>query len=59
MISSIGVVEKQGGSMSTYVFHWKNGTTDTLDGDDAVNALNRAGFGPGALTALDYYEQVQ
>lgn len=45
--------------MSSYIFHWKDGTTDTLDGDAPVDALNKAGFGPGALAALDFYEPVR
>jgi hypothetical protein len=42
--------------MKTFIFHWKDGKSEELMGDDVANALNRAGYGGGALGALDYYE---
>ena len=42
--------------MNTYVFHWRDGTNEVLAGDSAADALNRAGYGRGAVAALDYYE---
>lgn len=44
--------------MKSFVFHWLHGKAETLRGDDPADALNRAGYGPGALAALDYYETV-
>jgi hypothetical protein len=43
--------------MNTYIFHWRDGKDETLIGDTAADALNRAGYGRGAVAALDYYEQ--
>lgn len=40
-----------------YIFHWRNGTNETLQGTDPADALSRAGYGRGALAALDHYEQ--
>lgn len=42
--------------MNTYLFHWHGGKDETLTGETAADALNRAGYGRGALVALDYYE---
>lgn len=44
--------------MKTFAFHWNHNKTVTLRGDDPVDALNRAGYGPGTLSALDYYDEV-
>ncbi|BEL38392.1 hypothetical protein [Mycobacteroides abscessus] len=43
--------------MSLYEFHWRNGVSEELYGDSAADALVRAGYGSGALAALDYYEE--
>lgn len=40
----------------TYTFHWHGGRDEKLTGTSAADALNRAGYGRGALAALDYYE---
>lgn len=42
--------------MSLYKFHWRDGVSEELYGDSAADALRRAGYGRGALAALDYYE---
>lgn len=42
----------------SFVFYWLGGKSETLPGDDLADALNRAGYGRGALAALDYYETV-
>jgi hypothetical protein len=44
--------------MNRYRFHWRDGTTNEGEGRDAADALNRLGFGRGAVAALDYYERV-
>lgn len=41
---------------NTYIFHWRNDKDETLQGATPADALNRAGYGRGALAALDYYE---
>jgi hypothetical protein len=42
-----------------YRFHWRDGTTNDGIGRDAADALNRLGFGRGAVAALDYYETIE
>ncbi len=43
--------------MRTFVLHWKDGKVEEIAGTSPVDAFNRAGIGPGALNALDYYEE--
>lgn len=38
-----------------FTFYWLDGTKEILEGNDAAEALNRAGYGAGALGALDFY----
>lgn len=44
--------------MAEYIFHWLDGKDETLAGNTAADALNSAGYGRGALRALDFYEEV-
>ena len=45
-----------GGSMNTqYTFFWLTGNAEVLPGNTAENALNRQGYGLGAIAALDFY----
>jgi hypothetical protein len=44
-------------NMRAYVFHWRHGEPETLRGRSPADALNRAGYGRGAVAALDYYEE--
>lgn len=37
-----------------FTYFWKDGTMSLLYGEDRANALNRAGYGAGALRALDF-----
>lgn len=39
-------------------FHWLDGKVEELRGNSASDAMNRAGYGNGALGALDYWERV-
>lgn len=36
--------------------HWKDGRTEIVKGDDIADAFSKAGYGRGALTAMDWYE---
>ena len=45
--------------MKKYKLYWLDGHQEIIDGNDAVDAFNRAGIGCGALPALDYYEEVK
>jgi hypothetical protein len=44
--------------MKTYKFYWLDGTVSTHRGMSPGDALNKAGFGSGALRALDHWEQI-
>ena len=39
-----------------YRFYWKDGKMDFFHGDTVKEALTNAGYGAGALAALDFYE---
>ena len=43
--------------MKNYAFHWLDGTTEIVAGSSVSDAFGRAGYGSGALPALDYYEE--
>jgi hypothetical protein len=45
--------------MKTFKLHWLHGQVDTVEGYDIADAFRRAGFGGGALAALDYWEEVK
>ena len=45
--------------MTKYKLHWLDGRTEVIEGYDAVDAFNRAGIGRGALSVLDYYEEIK
>lgn len=38
-----------------YTFFWLTGNREILEGTDAADALNKAGYGNGAVRALDFY----
>ncbi|WP_096867205.1 hypothetical protein [Mycolicibacterium houstonense] len=44
-------------SEKTWRFHWRDGKTEELEGTSPADALNSAGYGRGAIAALDYYEE--
>lgn len=46
-------------SDSLFRFHWLDGKVEELRGHSASEALNRAGYGQGAIRALDYWERVE
>jgi hypothetical protein len=39
-----------------YTFFWRDGTAEVFSGETASNALRKAGYGRGALNALDFYD---
>jgi hypothetical protein len=41
--------------MTTFTFYWLDGRVMLLEGHDAANAMSRAGYGAGAMRALDFY----
>lgn len=40
----------------TYVLYWKDGKEEEVTGKNIKNAFDKAGYGGGALGALDYYK---
>ena len=42
----------------TFVLHWLDGTTERVSGPSIGTAFALAGYGGGAIDALDYYEEV-
>jgi len=38
-----------------YTFFWKDGKKETLAGANLAEAMNKAGYGHGALAAMDFY----
>lgn len=46
--------------MKKFKLHWR-GTSpaEIVEGNTIADAFNRAGYGAGALAALDYYEEVK
>ena len=41
--------------MKTYTLYWLDGKREIVNGYDPADAMNRAGYGAGALRALDFY----
>lgn len=43
-------------NLKIFKLHWVSGETEILTGITIANAFNRAGYGAGAIFALDWYE---
>ena len=41
-----------------FIFHWLDGKDETLEGVDPKDAFQKAGYGNGAIKALDWIESV-
>ena len=39
-------------------FHWRDGKKEEANGDDVAKAFAALGYGGGAISALDYYEEI-
>ena len=46
-------------TMPKFIVYWKDKTSETIEGDTIAQAFTHAGYGEGALKALDYYEKVR
>lgn len=42
-------------SKKVYTFYWLSGKREVLPGSNPAQCLNNAGYGNGALRALDFY----
>lgn len=43
--------------IKTYIFHWRDGTKTESEGATPEEAFTNAGYGAGAVGALDYHEE--
>ena len=41
--------------MKQFTFFWRDGLREVLTGDSPADAANRAGYGGGAMRALDFW----
>lgn len=44
--------------MKKFKLHWIDGKVDVVEGTDIADAFSKAGFGAGALKALDWFEEI-
>jgi len=43
--------------MPKYILHWMDGSTSEVEGESCEDAMTKAGYGWGAMRALDYWEK--
>ena len=43
--------------MKKYTFFWLHGDRNVYEGENPTDALNKAGFGQGAIQALDFFAE--
>ena len=43
----------------TFKVYWLDGKEEKIQGDNIADAFTRAGYGAGAIKALDYFEEVK
>jgi hypothetical protein len=44
--------------MNYFRLFWRDGKQEVIEGTTISDAFTRAGYGAGAVAALDYYEQL-
>lgn len=44
--------------MARYMLHWLHGKRNVVEGSDIADAFRKAGYGGGAIRALDYFEEI-
>ncbi len=45
--------------MQKYLIYWLDGKTEKVVGHDISDAFRRAGYGGGAMNAVDYYREIE
>jgi len=45
--------------MKTFKLFWLDGKTEKVKGNSIADAFTKAGYGNGALPALNYYEEIK
>jgi len=48
-------IDKQLSETPKFTFYWLDGEKEVLKGDNPTDALNKAGYGGGAMPALDFF----
>lgn len=43
--------------MKDFILYWLTGRSEIIKGSDIADAMNRAGYGNGAIRALDFYSE--
>ncbi|QIV65920.1 hypothetical protein Cp1R7AA1_051 [Mesorhizobium phage Cp1R7A-A1] len=41
--------------VKTFTLYWRTGQREIVKGSDPADAMNKAGYGAGAVRALDFY----
>ena len=44
--------------LKTFILYWDDGSTEKVHGTTIDDAFRRAGYGGGAIAALDYYKEI-
>lgn len=42
-------------AMNDFVLYWRDGKHEAVSGNDIADAMNRRGYGGGAVGAMDFY----
>jgi hypothetical protein len=45
--------------MPKYILHWKDGKDEIVEGPNIAQACMLAGYGGGAILAMDYHEEIE
>lgn len=43
--------------MKNFIIYWFDGTTSSIKGNSIEDAFTKAGYGAGAVRAVDFYEE--
>ena len=50
------VIHKEESILKDYTFYWLDGKKEVLEGETPSDAFIRAGYGAGALRAVDFFD---
>jgi len=45
--------------MKSFILYWLDGKKEQAEGNTIADAFTRAGYGAGAIRALDYFEELK
>lgn len=45
--------------MKEFLLHWRDGEIDFVTGNNIADAMTKAGYGAGAIKALDFWEEAR